>query len=116
MTLPPRQDVRETQGVLGLYVENQGRYSRPCKRCGAIVMIARINRDFNRTWAAFEPTPQIERGMNRYLFHRCGVTPEPLPDPCPQCRPGGTCNVVTCGRKRSSELMALYGTPRRDGD
>ena len=35
-----------------------------------------------------------------------------LPDPCPQCERGGTCNTVGCGRKTSSELMALYGTPK----
>ena len=32
-------------------------------------------------------------------------------DPCPGCMRGGVCSTATCGRKRSSELMGLYGTP-----
>jgi hypothetical protein len=31
-------------------------------------------------------------------------------DPCPGCMRGGVCSVATCGRKRSSKLMGLYGT------
>jgi hypothetical protein len=31
-------------------------------------------------------------------------------DPCPHCERGGTCDTAFCGRKRSSELMRLYGT------
>lgn len=34
----------------------------------------------------------------------------PPADPCPQCERGGVCNTIECGRKRSSELMRLYGT------
>jgi hypothetical protein len=33
-------------------------------------------------------------------------------DPCPQCMRGGVCTTWTCGRKVSSELMRLYGTPQ----
>jgi hypothetical protein len=77
-----------------------------------------MRKDADAAPAQTRLTPHTEQVIDDSILAmlRSGaVLPPAQPaDPCPQCKPGGTCNRVDCGRKQSSELMARYGTTNAD--
>lgn len=56
------------------------------------------------------PQPYMEYFGDAIQLAIRSLKSSPVPDPCPQCERGGVCKSITCGRLRSSELMAMYGT------
>jgi hypothetical protein len=67
-------------------------------------------------WMAERMPPERLATVREALAWKGAAVDDYLPpnlplDPCPGCMRGGTCSKVDCGRKRSSELMDLYGTP-----
>jgi hypothetical protein len=64
--------------------------------------------ELSAAWLAYDGSPGTAKRVNLALG-MLGVAIASA-DPCPQCERGGVCRTVECGRKRSSELMRLYGT------
>jgi hypothetical protein len=76
-----------------------------------IIQIAKATKSAEPGCDGYVLPISFARAIERALLQQEKPADAALPaDPCPHCERGGTCEVAFCGRKRSSELMRLYGT------
>lgn len=71
------EDARaQPRRILGRDVQNEGRYERPCKVCGAPLMMAKMAGPHRYGWWALNAKPIDERGIRYYTVHDCQRKPD----------------------------------------
>lgn len=61
--------------ILGLHLDNSSKYSRPCSKCGVMIMLVRRVGPGSRQWISVDCKPEDEAGVRYYRYHVCGPRP-----------------------------------------